>query len=188
MLQEARRFPISVGEIPPWFVRTFIGLAIVACGLGALSAAIDLDLLGVLLPAGIGTYMVWCMRGWARSVSDPQRNFVELGETGLTVTLGAPFPVRRVQANFPYSSIDGVETVARHDWSPLVRWPLQSAWNDGNRPHIDVHLKKVRWMLFKGGFNAAALRVVHIDVPNGDEFISELKARVAAGEREVHNA
>ena len=178
MLQGARRYSLRLGEIPPWFVRTFVGFAVVVCGLMALGAAVDLDPVGLLLPAGIGVYMVWCMRAWAHSISDPERNFVLLGDSGLTVTLAVPFPVRRIQVDFPYASIERVESAERHDWSPLPRWPLQAGWSDANRQHLDIHLKRTKWILFKGGLNAVALRVVHIDVPDAEEFGSELRARL----------
>ena len=178
MLQGARRYSLQIGEMPPWFVRAFVCVGILVCGFMAMGAAAAGDIVGVVGMAGMGAYIAWCISGWAHCLSDRERNFVELGESSLRVTINWIFPVRTLGTDFPYSSIARIEMVQKHDLSPFPRWPLELAWTDSDRTHIDIHLKKARWMPLRGGLNPVAVRVLHIEVPDAEEFASELRDRL----------
>ncbi len=171
---ETQRFTLDTSRlIPKWFLVLWDVVVVLIAVVGTVGLALQLNPASLLFLAA-GIVMMGFMHVMARGFQNP-RNFAQLTDDLLEVRFRRLF--KPLTVVFPYSAMVRVEQHGRHPyWQGFLGfWPF-FPW----REHIDLKLRRRRFLTPVWGGALPWVRTVHLQVTEPERFAAELRERLAA--------
>ncbi len=179
---EAQRFTLDMGRlIPRWVVVVWDIFVLLIVVVNTVVLALQLNPASLLFPV-FGIVMIGFGHLMARGIRNLDWNFVELTKDSLQVSISLMY--RPFMVEFSYRAVAKVEMHRRHRfWQGIIgSWPYYPT-----RDHVDVRLRRSRFILVGWGRALPWVKTVHLQVMEPERFAAELRQRIAdSGVSQAH--
>ncbi len=180
-VDEAQRFTLDMSRLIPKRVVVVMDIIILLISVvNTVVLALQLNPASLLFPA-FGIVMIGFVHFMARGIRNPDWNFVGLTKDSLQVSISLLFKPFMVE--FSYRAVAKVELHRRHRFwqGRLGFWPYYPT-----RDHVDVRLRRSRFIMVGWGQTFPWVKTVHLQVMEPERFAAALRERIERGVPEPH--